>query len=203
MSIGIYRLVAPDGSVYVGQSTNLEQRQKAYRAGNCRDMPKLHCSFLKYGAINHKFEILALLESKDPYELCVLEQFYITHFRQIGANLLNTNNVLRAKYPENHYFKSRSYEKTEEHKINIGNSNRGKKRTPEQCRKNGLAKKGQYPASAKRVIDLSTMTIYPSARVAAELFGYRHSTLKAMLNGQRKNKTTFIYENRGNNSSDE
>lgn len=203
MSIGIYKITSPNGSIYIGQSTNLEQRFRVYQYNNCKDMPKLYASFMEFGAANHIFEVIIYLDIKTPKELNMLEQYYIDYYRNMGFNVLNILNPAKKEYPEGHIFKSKSYPKSEQHKDNIRKAITGIKRTPEQCIKCGLAKKGQYPASAKRVIDLSTMTIYPSARVAAELFGYRHSTLKAMLNGQRKNKTTFIYENRGNNSSDE
>lgn len=202
MNIGIYKLTAPDGSIYIGQSTNLEQRRLAYKSGNCKGMPKLYNSFLKYGALNHKFDIILFLEDKNPENLYKFEQFYISQYKENGFNMLNSINAAKEIYPEGHIFKSRVYVKTIEHRLLIGIAHKGKKRSPEHCKNNGLAKLGQYPASAKRVIDLDAMTIYESARVAAEVYGYKHSTLKAMLNGQRKNKTTLIYEDRYNNSCD-
>lgn len=202
-NIGIYKLTAPDGSVYIGQSTNLKQRRMAYMSSQCKDMPKLYNSFLKYGAINHRFEVVLYLADKEPESLYRFEQYYIDLYRDNGFNILNSMNATRRQYKEGHIFKTKSIPKSIEHRNKISVSLAGKKKSPEHCRKNGLAKIGQYPKSAKRVINLETLTIYESARVAAEIYGYKHSTLKAMLNGQRKNKTNLVYENRYNNCCDE
>ncbi len=53
----------------------------------------------------------------------------------------------------------------------------------------GLAK----PPNSKIVLDLSSGIFYDSAKEAAKLLGYNHSTLKSWLNGFRLNKTNLIY----------
>lgn len=65
--IGIYKITNPKGKVYVGQSVNLERREKEYSA-MCRSAQgqvKLYRSFVKYGYSEHIFEII---------EQCIIEQ---------------------------------------------------------------------------------------------------------------------------------
>ena len=46
---------------------------------------------------------------------------------------------------------------------------------------------------AKMVIDMSTGIIFESAKEASEAFNIKHSTLRARLNGNSRNKTNLIY----------
>lgn len=202
MKIGIYKITAPDGRIYIGQSCNLERRYNEHKSHNAKLSPKLYKSYMKYGFINHRFEILVSYQTYDAKLLNISEQYYIDYYRNIGSEMLNSINATRWRDNEEHEHKTKIYPKSLEHKEKISKSLTGIIHSPEHCKKNGLAKKGQYPASAKRVIDLDTNIIYPSARIAAEEFGYKHSTLKAMLNGQRINKTNLRYEYRDNNCSD-
>jgi len=48
-------------------------------------------------------------------------------------------------------------------------------------------------APMKKVLHPEYGIFYESAKEAANLYGYNHSTLKAMLNGARKNKTNLKY----------
>lgn len=57
--IGIYKITSPSGKVYIGQSTNIEQRWKDYKeTRRCQRQTILYNSFKKYGVKNHKFEII-------------------------------------------------------------------------------------------------------------------------------------------------
>jgi hypothetical protein len=60
MTSGIYKWTSPTNKIYVGQSKNLEQREKWYRSGsiNKTTMTKLKRSFIKHGIDNHIFEII-------------------------------------------------------------------------------------------------------------------------------------------------
>lgn len=56
---GIYKITSPTGSVYIGQSTNIEKRFKDYRSHtSCSRQVRLYASFLKHGAKKHTFEIV-------------------------------------------------------------------------------------------------------------------------------------------------
>jgi group I intron endonuclease len=64
---GIYKLVNPNGKIYVGQTTNFNSRLKSYY-NNCehiKEQRKLYYSFKKYGVENHKFIILEYCNISD------------------------------------------------------------------------------------------------------------------------------------------
>ena len=48
---------------------------------------------------------------------------------------------------------------------------------------------------AKIVLNLQNGVYYQSCKEAAFAYGYKHSTLKSMLNGTNRNKTSMIYIN--------
>jgi len=57
--IGIYKITSPSNRIYIGQSVNIEKRFISYKRMYVKNEKqiKLHRSFLKYGVINHTFEI--------------------------------------------------------------------------------------------------------------------------------------------------
>lgn len=86
---------------------------------------------------------------------------------------------------------------SKEHKDKISKGNKGKKLSEENKLKISLAHKGKPKNyrnnTAKYVIDASTNVIYDSCVKAAEAVKLRPSTLRAMLLGKNKNKTTLKY----------
>ncbi len=88
MSCGIYKITNPKGSIYIGQSQNIEKRWYRYRNTTCHDQPRLYNSLIKYGADNHFFEILCHCTKE---ELSSLEKYYIKLFdsfsTELGMNL--------------------------------------------------------------------------------------------------------------------
>lgn len=85
--IGIYKITNPNDRVYIGQSNNIERRFKEYNnLNNCKGQIVLYRSFLKYGIINHKFEIL---ESCDINELNIKERYWQEYYNVLGKNGLN------------------------------------------------------------------------------------------------------------------
>jgi len=65
--IGIYKITNPKGKVYIGQSTNIENRKSRYAKyiKHMSSQPRIYNSIQKYGWDNHIFEII---------EECSLEQ---------------------------------------------------------------------------------------------------------------------------------
>lgn len=86
--IGIYKITNPNGKIYIGQSSNIEKRFYSYKKLNCKGQKKLYNSLIKYGVINHKYEILQLCEKEQLNEL---EVYYIELFQTFnnknGLNL--------------------------------------------------------------------------------------------------------------------
>ena len=64
--IGIYKLVSPNGIIYVGQSKDVYKRwDNNYAKLKCKDQPKLYNSLKFYGWENFKKEILEKFEYHD------------------------------------------------------------------------------------------------------------------------------------------
>jgi group I intron endonuclease len=90
MAVGIYKITSPSGRVYIGQSWDIKHRWFAYRGSMSKGQPKLHRSFLKYGARNHEYAIIHQLPP--DISQCVLdsyEKFYIESYKEAGIALLN------------------------------------------------------------------------------------------------------------------
>ncbi len=136
---GIYVITSPTNKVYVGQSTNLKDRQRVYRDAHCKGQPKLYSSLKKYGWTAHKFEvILPLKEDINQGQLNYWEQFFMDYYRQNGFELMNIregghNGKMSAETIEKIKL-ARIGEKrkpcSEETKRKIGNANRGRSYHP-------------------------------------------------------------------------
>jgi group I intron endonuclease len=90
---GIYKITSPSGKIYVGQSYNIKNRWRRYRQpAFCirNQQVRLVNSLLKYGHINHVFEIIEECNHDIcQQELDNLEIKYITLFDCLGKNGLN------------------------------------------------------------------------------------------------------------------
>ena len=69
---GIYKIVNPNGKVYIGQSVDIDKRSDAYRYINCKGQPRIYKSLKKYGWENHIHEIIEecsinLLNERETY----------------------------------------------------------------------------------------------------------------------------------------
>lgn len=89
--IGIYKITNPKGKVYVGQSRNIKKRFNSYKSLHCRYQIKLKNSLIKYGAENHKFEVIeecdfTMLNIRERY----WQDFYKCIDRDCGLNLILT-----------------------------------------------------------------------------------------------------------------
>jgi group I intron endonuclease len=80
-SVGIYILVSPNGTVYVGQSINLKQRLRQHRCIRKEDgnVP-FHHAIKKHGFENFHLEIISCKKE----ELDFFETLLIAFFRSIG-----------------------------------------------------------------------------------------------------------------------
>ena len=84
--IGIYKITSPTDKIYIGQSTNINNRKYYYSSIKCDKQPKLYNSLLKYGWEQHIFEIV---------EECNLEQlndkeiYWGMYYNVLGEDGLN------------------------------------------------------------------------------------------------------------------
>lgn len=87
MTTGIYKITSPTGKVYIGQSTNIEQRFYYYRKGkNYKFQTRLKHSIEKHGLEKHLFEIV---EKCSAEELNLRERYYQDLYDATGVQGLN------------------------------------------------------------------------------------------------------------------
>jgi len=91
--IGIYKIINPNGRVYIGQSRDIEKRFKQYKRLKCKKQPRLYNSFLKYNVENHTFEII---EECDFNDLNIKERYYqdlydVTNEKGLNCTLTKTD----------------------------------------------------------------------------------------------------------------
>jgi group I intron endonuclease len=71
--VGIYKIISPTNKIYIGQSTNIEQRWKWYNKLYCKNQTKLYYSLKKHGPQNHVFDII---EECDESKLIERETYW-------------------------------------------------------------------------------------------------------------------------------
>lgn len=90
MITGIYKIVSPTKSVYIGQTWNFHKRVMSYKNLFCKDQVKLYNSFLKHGVNNHIFELVCELpidvsqKIMDEYERFYWQQYVDCQFTMLN-----------------------------------------------------------------------------------------------------------------------
>lgn len=108
--IGIYKITSPTKKVYIGKSINIERRFKNYKRLACKTQPILYKSLKKYGAENHKFEIVCeCIES----ELNNLERYYQDLYSVINKNGMNCILTITDENKSKNFFIKREKRKKE------------------------------------------------------------------------------------------
>ena len=93
--IGIYKVTSPLNKIYIGQSIDVYKRFKQYKKLECKRQKKIYNSLLKYGAINHIFEIIEecsidYINERERY----WQEFYdVLSKNGLNLQLVNFNNV--------------------------------------------------------------------------------------------------------------
>lgn len=198
--IGIYKITSPSGKVYIGSSKNITQRKKTYSQNGCIKQTKLYSSFLKYGFINHTFEIVEICSLE---KLLERELYFGLKFQVLDKNGLN---CMLPKIDESLYTISNDTRL----KMSVAKKGlqlrKGIKHTDESKMKMSISKKGKpsklkgiktnfINALSKIVLDFSTGIYYMSAKEASLALNIKHSTLKYWLNEKypSRNKTNLKY----------
>jgi group I intron endonuclease len=80
--VGIYKIINPNGKIYIGQSINIPSRKNKYTLNHTKGQPRISRSIKKYGWENHIFEIIEecsieQLDEKETY----WKQYYLDHFK--------------------------------------------------------------------------------------------------------------------------
>lgn len=161
--IGIYKITNPKGKIYIGQSVDIEKRFKTYLRDSCKSQSKLYASLKKYGAENHKYEIICICSIEDLSEK---EKFYVDHFKTFnsttGLNIRDGggNSAILSEEQKNKISKSlkgkkHSPERIEKNRmshIGIKMSEETKKKLSENSPKNNLGKKASIETRLKQSI---------------------------------------------------
>lgn len=114
--IGIYKIVSPSESIYIGQSWDIETRLKKYKCSFGKGQPRLYNSFKKYGIEAHLFIVeCELPDSISQKELDEKEVFFWNKYKELGKNMLNV------REPGN------GGKMSEESKLKISMANKGRK----------------------------------------------------------------------------
>ena len=180
--IGIYKITSPSNKVYIGQSVNIEKRFIGYKRMYVKNKKqiKLHRSFLKYGVVNHIFEIVqeCLEQELNNYERyyqelndclnnglnCVLTKtndksgkVSIETLKKMSEASMGNQNWLGKKHTQETIEKIRLLKTgvvySEETRRKVSESNKGRVVSPETRRKIGDASKGRTHMKGKRLSD--------------------------------------------------
>jgi group I intron endonuclease len=163
--IGIYKIENPKGKVYIGQSVDIDSRWKKYQALNCSNQTKLLNSLNKYGFDSHTFSVVEECKEDD---LNKRERYWQDYYNVIseGLNCRLTETT------------DKSGRLSEETKILIGNSLRGKTLS-EESKKNMRKPKS----------DSSRIGRYDKIGKNNPFYGRTHSEeTKAKIREKRKNQ---------------
>lgn len=80
--IGIYKITSPNNKIYIGQSIDIERREKNYMRQEFRAQTRLYFSIKKHGWNKHTFEILCQCSRE---KLNDLEKYYIQLYQSFNT----------------------------------------------------------------------------------------------------------------------
>ncbi len=219
--IGIYKITSPNNNVYIGQSVNIEKRFSKYRSGECVSQYALFRSLIKYGWINHRFEIL---EECLKNELNIRERYYQEFFDVTSKNGLNCHlvgadgkkqvlstetiekmskkakeRVVSELKKKNHSEIMTGRKYSDEHKRKISIANKGKKhwwnigKNQSDKQKKAVSDKLKKPIS-QYDLDGNLIKIWDSTKSARDFYNVGGSGISACLNGKNKTALGFIWK---------
>lgn len=222
--IGIYKITNPKGKIYIGQSVNLKKRFYTYKTPESfKSQVKLYNSVLKYGFINHLWEVV---EECSIEFLNEREQYWQEYFNCIenGLNCKLSSTNSKSGYLSQEVkdkisksltgrkrgeYKTKKEKKPKRPKV-IHPKGIGRKHSEETKEKMRLAKlgkplskehvekmrntlKGRKPNNTKKVIDISNNIIYNDILEASKAIDISYSKLYNMLTNRTINKTNLKF----------
>ena len=129
--VGIYKITSPSGRIYIGQSVDLEKREREYSKNhNCKNQRRLYASLIKYSFSKHIFEVV---EQCSEDQLNVRERRWQDFYDVLSEEGLNCKLTGTKDCRVIH---------SEETKRRISEAKKGVPRTEETNRKISEARKG-------------------------------------------------------------
>ena len=207
--VGIYKITNPTGKIYIGQSTDIENRKIHYKNYDCKTQPAIFNSLKKYGWENHIFEIL---EECAIEVLGQKEKYWKIYFNTIKEGLNCRLDEEKGGYLEQstkdkiskaligrdiNEWKNKIY--TENRNSKISKILTGKKKKQEHCKNISEAKKGK-PNLTKRVsiiqYDLEENFIkeWGSQKEAAYVLNISYQGINNCVLGKTKSSNGFIWK---------
>lgn len=189
-SVGIYKITNPKGKVYIGQSMNIERRFRGYKKlTNCKGQTKLYHSLIKYGTINHTYEIIELCNVEMLNERERYWQEFFNSIKDLNCNYVSTE--------------CKKQVTSDEVKQKMSLAHKGKKHSPEHVAKRMQSKKGYLHSvetrqkiadkRSKLLLDVNTGIFYKNTIEASEALNINKVTFQAMMCGRNRNRTSLIY----------
>lgn len=164
--VGIYKITNPAGSVYIGQSWNLEKRHYNYSVIPSKKQSKLYNSIKKYGWNNHVFEVIHKL----PVDVTqsVLDRYEILYW-EFYTNL--NFKLLNIRYPgKGGKFSEESKKKLSESKkgsksmLGKKHSEETKRKISEARKKNNGMRGKKHSEETKKLISEKSKQLRPAAK---------------------------------------
>jgi group I intron endonuclease len=219
--IVIYKITSPTGKIYIGQTRNWTSRKSKYKNLKNFQQLKIHRSILKYGYDSHHFEVIHKFLNDVSQEIInYYEIFYWEKYKNEGFEMLNIRypgsngklsedtklkmsisrsgekNSMYGKYGKDHpaygkigYWKGKFKDQHPRYGI-CGEKHPHYGRSGEKHPMFGKTK-GDSPF-AKKVINVLTNEVYPSAKDAAEIMKINYSSLKSRLRKNRDSELRYL-----------
>ncbi len=213
--IGIYKITNPKGKVYIGQSKDLNIREKNYKELNCKGQTKIYNSLKKYGWKNHKFEVIeeCLVDNLDTQE-----GFYILHYNSINEGLNIKGPGIGGFWSDEMIKKHKEFKNSPEwiakmkeihtNKIvsqdtrnKISKALKGRKQSKDLKIKRGIYNKRSdetiakfIKSKSKPIIEITTQQTYNSIKEASENIKIDASVINKILKKRKTNWKGLIFE---------
>ena len=197
---GIYKIQSRIKSerIYIGSTVDINRRWRSHIIAlrkNKHHSKKLQRHYIKYQESDLQFSILLRCEKED---LLKMEQYFLDVYHPYFNNSKKAGNCMGVKHSKATRIKYSKAKKGKKYFLGKHHSEdtRDKMRKPKSLRHRlclSLAHKGKPSSRRRKVIDISSYTIYDSIDHAAEEIGVKRSTLNMQLLGLNKNKTNLRY----------
>ena len=197
--IGIYKITAPDGKVYIGQTKNFGKRFLQYsRLAYIKNHPRLYISVLEHTLEQHKPEII---EHCDACMLNERERYYQDLYDVIGDNGLNCRLTTTKDKPGKIRFASTILTRNAvlaREDNTIGQKAMIKKLIGTRISQKAKDKRAKNMHSSeeiygKCIFNIETGIFYNSIKEASEAIDMNYTRLKKMLDGSSLNTTPYCY----------